>query len=133
MAINFNPIFIGTPKAPQVSTGTSANTNLDGSGVISLLYTAGAFGGKIEKVYLQHLGTNVATVVRFFLDNTGSNGYKLLYEVGIPANTLDQTAASNPQIIQEANFIVPAGGKIGITIGTAVASGLMVTGQGGDY
>ena len=132
MAANINPIFILEPKVGQVSTGTSANTALDGSGTVTLLFTAGANGAKLETIKLVHLGTNIATVVRFFLDNTGSAGYKLIHEISVSANTLDQTSAS-VQITYDANLIVPALGKVGVTIGTAIASGIMVSASGGNY
>ena len=133
MAAGINPIFVATPRFASASTGVNANTALDGSGTITTLFTAGSNGSYIEDVYLTHLGTNVATVVRFFVDITGlGTSYKLLHEETMAANTLSQTADSVSNY-WGANIVLPAGATVGITIGTAIAAGIMVSAVGGDF
>jgi hypothetical protein len=133
MAQNTSPIFVNVPSTQTNTTGTTANTALDGSGTITTVFTADATdGSKIDKVYLRHLGTNVATVVRFFVDRTGSGSFKLIHEETMAANTLSQTAASVP-VVWVADLALQAGGKLGVTIGTSIASGIQVTAVGGDY
>ena len=43
------PIFIGTVKSPTAQIST-ANTNRDGTGTLGTVYTAGALGGRIDKL-----------------------------------------------------------------------------------
>lgn len=137
MAANNNPIFVKTVRASWVSTGTSANTARDGTGTVATVFTADATNGsKIEDVVLEHLGSNVQTVVRFFINNGSTNATaannSLVHEETMLANTLDNTAASFP-IIWKANMVLPAGYKLNVVIGTAIASGIQVTALGGDY
>jgi hypothetical protein len=132
MAANTSPIFVGTPKAASVNTGLSANTALDGTGSVAILWTAGSNGSRIDNVYLTHLGTNVATVVRFFMDPAGGTAYKLLHEETMAANSLSQVAASVP-VVWNANLTLPSGAKLVVTIGTAIASGILCFAVGGDF
>lgn len=137
MAANTTPIFLKQPNVQYVSTGVNANTALDGTGTVATVFTADATNGsKIENVSLYHLGTNVATVVRFFVNNGSSNttatNNALVYEVTMAASTLSQTAASVPINIP-INLYLKPGYKLNVTIGTAIAAGIMVFAQGGDY
>lgn len=137
MAANTTPIFLKQPRASFVSTGVNANTAFDGTGTVATVFTADATNGsKIEDVYLLHAGTNVATVVRFFVNNGSANSTAtnntLVHEETMAANTASQTAASVP-ILWKANLVLPAGYKLNVTIGTAIASGIQVTAVGGDY
>lgn len=136
MAANTTPIFVATPRSSFVSTGVNANTALDGTGTVATAFTAGANGSKIEQINLVNLGTAVATVVRIFINNGATNATaannSLLYEVPIIANTLSQTAASS-FVTLPTNIILPSGYKINVTTGTAIAAGIQVTCQGGDY
>lgn len=137
MAANTTPIFGKSVRSSYLTTGTSANTNLDGTGTVATVFTADATNGsKVESVYLTHLGTNVATVVRFFVNNGSTNATAsnnaLVQEVALAINTLSQTAAST-QAIWQANVYLPAGYKLNCTIGTAVAAGVMVLAQGSDF
>lgn len=137
MAQNTAPIFLGVPKVGYATTGTSANTALDGTGTVVTLFTADATdGSRVEKVKLKHLGTNVATVVRLFINNGSTNATAannaLYKEVAMAANTLDQ-AAESLEVEVPLDLVLPAGYKLNCTIGTAVAAGIMVTVVGGDY
>lgn len=136
MAQNTTPIFGLTPKTSGLTTGVNANTALDGTGTVVTVFTAGANGSKVERVNLNHLGTNIATVVRFFINNGSTNATAtnniLIHEETMAANTLSQVAASIP-VVFYANYILPAGYKINVTIGTAIAAGIMVGIEGTDY
>lgn len=136
MSLNTTPIFVGTLRNAYSSTGTSANTLFDGTGTVTTVLTAGVNGSKIETVNIMNLGTNVATVIRFFVNNGSSNNVAannaLVYEATIATNTASQVAASTLTQWQ-ANLYLPAGYKLNCTIGTGLTSGLMVDAQGGDY
>ena len=144
MPANIQPIF---PIAPKVSWGTvnTANTAKDGTGTVVTVFTAGANGSKIDQIKVRALGTNVATVMRFFINNGSPNttaaNNALTHEVTIPATTLSETAAlsDNDITIAKGSDIavpipyLPAGYKVNVTLGTAVAAGLHVTVYGSDY
>lgn len=136
MSANTTPIFVGTPRNSYITTGVNANTALDGTGTVATVFTAGTNGSKVETVNLWNLGTNVATVVRFFVNNGSTNSTAsnnaLVNEVTWAINTLSQTAASTP-VVWQPNMYLPAGYKLNCTIGTAIAAGIMVNSVGGDF
>jgi len=72
MTANTQPIF---PLTPKVSWGTvtTANTAKDGTGTVVTVFTAGADGSRIDQIKVRALGTNVATVIRFFVNNGSTN------------------------------------------------------------
>jgi len=138
MPANTSPIFSIAGDA-QWSSGaiTAANTTTDlTSGTIYSIFTAGANGSYIQRIRFRHLGTNVATVARVWINNgstTGSAANNTLWdEITLAANTLSQTAAAiNYEL--PFGFALPAGYVIYVTLGTAVAAGFRATIIGGDY
>jgi hypothetical protein len=136
MSANNAPIFVGTPRNWFISTGVNANTALDGTGTTAVLLTGGANGSKITKLRLFHLGTNIATVVRFFINNGSASSTPannmLIHEETMAANSLSQVAASVPIEIA-VDIPIAAGYKVLVTIGTSIASGIAVSADGGDF
>lgn len=130
------------PKIPQIvwnaAVLTAANTTKDGtSGTDSgTLFIGGANGSRLDYIRVKAVGTNVATVLRVFLNNgstqaTAANN-TLILEQTIAATTLTEVAAlANVNVA--INIAIPAGYKVFCTIGTAVAAGLRLTAVGGDY
>jgi hypothetical protein len=145
MPANFQPIFPLTPKTSW-ATLTTANTAKDGTGTVATVFTAGVNGARIDQIKVRALGTNVATVLRFFVNNGSANttaaNNSLVHEVTIPATTLSETAAlvdNDITIVKNTTETavpipyLPAGFKLNVVIGTAVAAGLAVTVHGADY
>ena len=138
MPANTSPI---SPIAPATSWNaaalTAANTALDGTGTVETIHTAGANGSRVNRVRVVHRGSNVATVMRFFVNNTLTNATPanntLVGEVTVPANTLSQVAAS-AFLDVFLNVVLKPGYKLNYTIGTAVAAGHAVScPDAGDY
>lgn len=134
---NTAPIFVKNPKSWFAPSGTSANTALDGTGTVVTVVTADATEGSfVEKIRITHLGTNVASVLRLFMNNGSTNAIAannaLVKEIALAANTLSQTAVS-AAIEVDINLPLAAGYKLNCTIGTAMAAGVMVAASGGDY
>ena len=81
-------------------------------------------------------GTNVASVLRVFLNNGASNATAannvLIAELSLPATTLSEVAALSGNELP-LNIPVPPGYRVTVTLGTAVTGGYAVTGFGGDY
>jgi hypothetical protein len=80
------------------------------------------------------LGTNVATVLRLFLNNgattaTASNN-SMIDQIGIPATTNTEVAALTPYAFP-LTIPIPAGYRLYVTCATVVAAGFHVTVFGG--
>ncbi len=135
MAANTAPIFSKAGKT-QWGTVAAANTAKDGTGTVVTVFTAGSEGSIIKKLLVNALGTNVATVLRVWLNNGLTNATAanntLLGSYTIAATTLSEVAAL---VISDItlDIAIPAGYVINVTIGTTVAAGLHVAGIGGDY
>lgn len=133
-----SPQYAATMKV-SMGTVTAANIAKDGTGTVVTVATGGTSGSLINKIEVRALGTNVATVMRFFVNNgltnaTAANN-SLVYESTIAATTLSEVAALADNVIDVTRGattepvvpFLPPGYKINITIGTAVAAGLAVT------
>jgi hypothetical protein len=137
MAANTAPIFSRLPDVQWSSPITAANTAKDGTGTVNTVFTADATnGGRVEKLKVRPLGTNVATVLRVFINNGSTNATaanNVLYtEATIAAATLSEVAALADTEIA-LNLALPAGYKLNVTLGTAIAAGVAVTAVGGKY
>jgi hypothetical protein len=136
MVANTTPIF---PLTPHISWGkvSAANTNLDGSGTVVALFTAGAAGSRIDEIRIKHLGTNIQTALRIYVNNAGAVGTpantSLIYEKTIAAATLDQDVEMAELVIWPDTLVLPAGYLLYGSVGTTIAAGLQITVIGGDY
>lgn len=137
MAANTSPVFGLTPV---VSWGVidTANTAKDGTGTVVTIFTAGADGARVDKIRYKAKGTNVATVLRIWVNNGSTNSTAgnntLAREETIAATTLSEVAAlANGEIDFPDGLILPAGYKLNITIGTSVSAGLHVSAYGGNF
>jgi len=143
MAAGVQPIFPDViNNNATFSTLTAANTAKDGTGTVVTIFTAGVDGARLDSIKIRALGTNVATVMRFFINNGGANSTPsnnaLFHEVTIAATTLSEVSALADNVIlfngvSQPQLVLKPGYKINVTIGTAVAAGLMAVAIGGDY
>jgi hypothetical protein len=145
MSANTTPIFPLTPNVKWVSgvaanaatPGVTANTTKDlSSGTIHNIYTSGSNGSRADFIRIRALGTNVATVVRIWINNgsttnTAANN-ALFTDLTIPATT-NSEAAQLAETTINLNISLPAGYALYATFGTAVAAGFHITTVGGDY
>jgi hypothetical protein len=147
MAQNTNPIFPLIPSNSWVSgtaavagtPGLSANTTTDltAGTIYGPIKTAGAVeGSRLDFIKVRPLGTNVATVIRIWINNgaatTTAANNTLYLERTLSATTVSQTA-EQPDIILPMNISLAAGYRVYATFGTAVAAGFHLTAVGGDY
>jgi hypothetical protein len=136
--LNTKPIYSGAPKFQFGSSAlTTANTAKDGTGTVLNVFTADATnGGRVEKLKVRAAGTNVATVLRVFINNGSTNATasnNVLYtEATIAATTLSETSALADNEIA-LNLALDPGFKVNVTIGTSVSAGLYVSAPGGKY
>ena len=147
MAQNTNPIFplipvnswVSGPAANAATPGVTANTTKDlTSGTIyGPIETAGAVeGSRLDFIKVRALGTNVATVIRIWINNgaatTTATNNTLYLERTLSATTVSETSEL-PDIILPLNISLAAGYRVYATFGTAVAAGFHLTAVGGDY
>jgi hypothetical protein len=132
MAANTIPIWGKTPDIQWIDAVLTANTTKDlTAGTIYLVYTADATNGSyMQRLRVRAKGTNIATVMRVFINNGGATGTvannSLFDEINCPATTLSETS-SLPVLEVPMNIALPAGYRIYVTVGTGVAAGFMVT------
>ncbi len=141
MPANTQPIFstLGSIQWGAAAL-TAANTAKDGTGVVTTIATGNNVGNNagnfLQKLVARTLGTNVATVLRVFINNGGVNttaaNNSLIAELTLPASTLTEISAQ-PDLVLPLNFVLPAGYKLNVTLGTAVAAGYQVSVIGGQY
>ena len=135
MPANTAPIYPLTPVIGW-ATQTTANTAMDGTGTVSTLLTAGANGIRIDKIRCKALGTNVASVLRVFVNNGSANttaaNNSLIAELTLPATTATSSAALTEYDLT-LDVALPSGYKLNCAIGTTVAAGWQVTAEGGQY
>ena len=141
MPANTSPIFSvkGAIQWSQVFL-TTANTAKDGTGTVVTVFTGqsagNAAGNFVQKLIARSVGTNVSTVLRIFINNGSANttaaNNSLIAEMTLPATTLSEVSAQ-PEYVVPLNFVVPAGYKLNVVLGTTVAAGYQITIVGGEY
>jgi hypothetical protein len=140
MAANTSQIFSRLPDIQWGSLILTANTAKDGTGTVVTIFTADAAnGGRVERIVIRTAGTNIATVLRVFINNGSTNtvaaNNSLFTEITCPATTLSEVAAQLDPAATSAAFplALPPGFKLNITIGTTIAAGLYVAAIAGKY
>ena len=135
---NTAPIFSKVGRAAWAAI-TAANTAKDGTGTVATIMTADAVeGGFLHKIIVEPSGTNVASIVRVFMNNgltsaTPANN-TLIAQIGLPAATLSEVAVATMTPVERVfNIPVPPGYKINVVLATAVAAGWHATSISGDY
>lgn len=137
-APNNNPVYSYAGVIQWGATAlTAANTAVDGTGTVLTVFTGDATnGGWVEKLIARAAGTNIATVLRVFINNgstqaTPANNI-LIAEMTLPATTSSLVAAQ-PAYELPLGFMLPPGYVINVVIATAVSAGYYVSVQGGKY
>ena len=135
---NTAPLYVGTVRCwLSDAVILAANTTLDlTSGTIYLLATGGVNGSRLDRLDLQPIGTNVATVIRLWVNNgqttaTAANN-RWWRDYALPGTTTSATV-SIPSVIVELNMVLEASFRLYATLGTTVAAGYHGLVTGGDY
>lgn len=134
---NTSPIFSKVAHVEWVNGVTAANTAKDGTGTVDTVFTADATNGSyLQKLVVRPRGTNVASVLRVFLNNGASNATAtnniMVGELSLAATTNTEVAALSGYELP-LNIPVPPGYKVTVTLGTAAAGGYAIAAFGGDY
>ena len=134
---NNAPIFSKVARAEWVNGLSAANTAKDGTGTVDTVFTSDPVNGSYaQKMIIRPRGTNVASVLRVFLNNGLTNATAanntLIAEIGLPATTNTEVGALSGLELP-LNIPLPPSDRLQVTLGTAVAGGYAVTVIGGDY
>lgn len=143
MPANNQPIYTLTPDTtvdnstsmPQGKTAAAAD--YDGTGANNfLMHTAGANGSYVRSIIAKAKGTNVATVLRLYINNGSTNGTAtnngFFMEVSLPATTASATSGT-AEVEVPVEFALKATHRIYGGLGTAVAAGWVFTVIAGQY
>ena len=136
MAANTSAIFTAVPNTSigtAMLTGTNTYTGTSGT---TVLFTAGTNGSYVQKIVLEAQGTNIASVIRIFVNNGSTSGTatnnSLFTQFTLPATTATATAATQ-HIEIPLNIQLAASYTIIGVLATTVASGWTPTTIGGNY
>lgn len=144
MAANTQPIYTLSPDVSANGTTGFSTTLLtatgDYSGVSadhSIVFTADSTnGGYIQGIKFKAIGTNVASVVRIYINNGSSaataTNNTFFGEMSLPATTATNTAAT-AELYFPMNFAINPGFTVRAGVATTVAAGWVATAVGGKY
>lgn len=126
-----SPAFIGTPRI-GITTVSTANTAIDGTGTITTLITGAATGTRVLEVDTQCAATSAAALVNLFLSTDGGTTWHLFDQITITAATSSATVKANRNLATYANLILPdANARLGCT--TTISQATKVVALGGDF
>ena len=125
MAVNNDPVFAKTPKHAAAAV-SAANTNLDGSGTVTTLLTAGADGAIVTSLQCWATATSTAKRCNLFISTDGGTSWKLHDSGLMAAYTVANTTVQSPvtfvdKLDPNDAVIIPANAKIGCTVMVAEA------------
>lgn len=139
MAANTAPIYSRLGSVQWAAKLTSAAADTDGTGANNaLVFTADATnGGMGVRIRCKAAGTNVASVLRVFINNGSTNGTATnnwyYDDIALPATTLSAVGQTGPTLDFALGFPFEAGQRVYVGLGTAVAAGWHVGTIGGKY
>ena len=144
MAANTDPIFSKQGNLSQNASTTmnqaitAAANDFTGAGANnSLVFTAGSNGALLRSLRIKAAGTNVASVLRIFINNgstpgTASNN-TFFGEIPLPATTANAAGVTGPDMDYPMNIALDPSFRVYVGLGTAVSGGWVVTPNGGQY
>jgi len=129
LSANVAPRFID-PGKTWVGQVTTANANLDGTGSVITIASAGTNGSLITQILFKAVVTTTAGMLRIFLHD-GSN-YRLHAEVDQTAATPSATVkAFTATWVPAEPLVLPSGWSVRCSTSNTEAVNVFV--QGGDY
>lgn len=123
------PAYAATPRIATVAIST-ANTNLDGTGTIGTLWTAGSSGSRVDRVVIKATSSTTAGMVRLFIYDGGN--YHLYREIAISAATPSGTVqAFRSEFTFDGGLMLQSGYSLRVSTNNAEAFNVFAI--GGDF
>lgn len=127
------PAFASTPNNAAGSIGATGNTNRDGTGTITTIFTAGASGSKIDEIVVKADGRPADCTIVFYLHDGSNYHVWEEWDIGAPAAP-SGTVASYRESRTYENLILKTGWTLRASITAVPTSGLVqVHAFGGDF
>jgi len=127
MAINTIPVFPVSWQTAMARINT-ANANLDGTGTIADIYTAGTSGALIYHIQVKAEVTTTAGMIRLYIKKAGT--YYIFDELIVTAITKSATV---PSFVQTAPYNIKIEAGDIISASTEKAEMFSITVFGGEY
>lgn len=114
--------YAATPRF-EIAQISTANTNFDGTGTITTLFTAGANGSRVDSLGVQAVGNTTAGAIKIFYRKTSADTWRLIWSIAVPAVTVNVATGVLPWVwsLGSMNWIFTAGAQIGIATHNAEA------------
>ena len=142
MAANTLPIFPLTPVNWNICIASQVTPRVITTQAPVLLGTAGKNGTLIHTLFIQHLGTNAATVARLYHKDEAEAIFCLIAELTLPGITaatetggLDTLKFNLPDILPTGNkgLHLAPNASLYMGLGAAITPGIQVWALGGNY
>lgn len=139
LSYDSNVAFIGSSieytAIAGAGTVNTANANLDGSGSIRNIFTAGALlGCELNSIKVKAMESTTPGMIRLFLKDNVSASKFLFYEVEVPNNTQSGTDKSfEYEVIGAGSLVIPASYSIWATTEVSEAFSIVVAGRDWRY
>jgi len=93
---NVNPIFVHHPVVTTTNIPATANTNRDGTGTITTIYTADAAvnGSLVENIHFVGQGTTTTGIMNLFRKTAGVGNWIFIGQVAYTGTTPSATVAA---------------------------------------
>lgn len=147
MAINKQPVYPARIKHPRavLKDGIAPRKPITQNPITLYDGTSNEYGALITRIHIQHLGINAATTVRFYSKLRSGTTYDLVLEAETSNNNDADNVANAYQVIElppihpnngwpdNRGLRIEPGESIHVALGDAVATGLIVFAEVGEY
>lgn len=131
MTANINALYPLTPNIKVAVIGTGVTTlTVTGVTGLTLLFTAGANGSRLDSITAQATGTTTAGMLRYWY-YVGSGNATLWEEDLVSALTPSATVQAFFKETMPTNWVIPNGSSIYVS--THNSEAFAITARGGDF
>jgi hypothetical protein len=127
-----NAAFAATPRY-EIAIADTANTNYDGTGAITTLFTAGANGSRVDAVGWQAQGSTTEGVIHFYFRKSENDTWRFIFGWNYPGATTSATVHPTGWGVSNLGITLTAGAQIGFAISTATSPWAVHVSQAGDF
>ncbi|MBL7766174.1 MAG: hypothetical protein JNJ58_08785 [Chitinophagaceae bacterium] len=112
---------------------TTANANLNGTGAIVRILTAGDNGTALENIHVKAQGNNSQGMIRLFISPDAGTTYYLYSEIQIPANRQTAIVPSTINFTMPFDFLLQSSYRIGASTEVTETFSIIIDGLNWKY